>query len=193
MNPTTVGDSWVSLNAVNTYDGETKVSRKATLKLGDGASIANSPVIHLAVDTNLFAGPVLDVSARSSAFTLGNAQTLKTSGTLFAGATIKMASTNGVTMGATSGLEFADYTGTVAPLTVDGDGGSLTLAAGNVVTVTTTTALAPGSYTLIAQSFLGATVAGTAPSSVTVNGAGIAGSSSSLSIVGGELILTVNP
>jgi hypothetical protein len=182
----TVGSSWVILNAANTYDGETKVTGTATLKLGADASIANSPVIHLAVDTNRFAAPLFDVSARSSAVTLGNTQTLKTSGTLFFAPTIKMASANGVTMGATSKLEFADYSG-FAALTVGGTGGSLTLAAGNVVKVTTAIPLGTGSYQLIANSFEGATVVGTAPTSVTVNGV----SGATLSIMSGELWLHV--
>jgi autotransporter-associated beta strand protein len=184
----------LTLNAANTYDGPTTIQH-GRLILGANASIANSPVIHLAVDTNEFVAPILDVSGRSSTLTLGNAQTLKTSGTLFFTPTITMADGKGVAMGDTSGLEFVDVdsTGFVAPLTVDGDGGSLTLAAGNVVTVTPTSQLAVGSYKLIAKGFAGATVAGTAPTSVTVNGAGSAGSSNSLSIIDGELILTVNP
>jgi len=188
------GPGFLTLNTNNTYDGETTI-KGGTLLLGANGSISNSSVIHIATDTNVFVGTILDVSARSSAVTLGSAQTLKTSGTLFFSSTIKMASANGVTMGATSGLQFADVdsTGAVKPLTVDGTGGSLTLTAGNVVTVTPTAALAPGSYTLIAKSGAGATVAGTAPSSVTVNAPGHTGSGASLAITGDELVLTIAP
>ena len=177
------GVGTLTLSGANTYSGDTTISA-GTLALTSSGSIANSPNILLA------GGATFDVSGRTTEFTLGNAQTLKATGTASAG-TITMASGKGVAMGADSGLQFTAYDGANAPLTVSGTGGSLTLAAGNVVTVTPTSQLGLGSYKLVSKSG-SATVAGTAPSSVTVNSPGTAANTGGfLSISDGELYLVV--
>lgn len=177
------GPGTVTLNAANTYNGETRIE-SGKLSLGSSASLSNSPTIMVA------GGATFDVSGQSTTFTLGNAQTLKASGSASAG-TITMASDKGVAMGATSGLHFSAYNGSQAPLTVSGTGGSLTLASGNAVTVTPTSQLDVGTYKLIAKSG-SATVSGTVPSSVTVNGPGSVGHNKLL-LNSGELYLNVRP
>ena len=179
----------VHLSKANTYTGDTIVAGGGTLMMRDAGSIATSPNILLA------GGATLDVTNNlASEFTLGNAQTLKATGNLGTtndpAATITMSAGRGVAMGATSGLQFTAYDGANAPLTVRGTGGSLTLAAGNVVTVTPTNQLALGSYKLVSKSG-SATVAGTAPTSVTVNSPGTVGSTNFLLISSGELYLIV--
>jgi hypothetical protein len=65
------------------------------------------------------------------------------------------------------------------------------LAAGNPVTVNTTSALTANDYTLISNGGSG-TVAGTAPTSLTIGGSGLApGATASLQLVSGQLVLHV--
>jgi len=90
-------------------------------------------------------------------------------------------------------LQFTAFNGMTAPLTV-GVAGTLTLASGNIVTVTVSNGgnpLGAGDYTLIAKSGT-ASVAGTAPASVTVDGDGISsGLIALLQITGQQLVLHV--
>jgi autotransporter-associated beta strand protein len=178
----------LTLGGVNTYTGETTITA-GTVALSGSGSIANTPNITIA------AGGTFDVSGLTAALTLGNSQTLKASGSGSAG-TIATTTSKGLTLGATSGLQFTAYNGANAPLTVTG-ASSVTLAAGNVVTVTVPgAALGAGDYKLISSAGGANTVAvnGTAPSSVTVNGAGglVGGTTASLVIIGGELFLHVS-
>jgi hypothetical protein len=99
----------------------------------------------------------------------------------------------GITLSA-GGLAFTAYGGgSTAPLTVTGaSAGALALNSAPV-TVTTTTALAAGTYTLIAKGGSATGVTGT-PGTLTVNGSGLAaGTIGTLSVVSGQLILTVAP
>lgn len=178
----------LTLGGVNTYSGETTITA-GTVALSGSGSIANTPNITIAAEGTF------DVSGLTAALTLGNSQTLKASGSGSAG-TIATTTSKGLTLGATSGLQFTAYDGANAPLTVTG-ASSVTLAAGNVVTVTVPgTALGAGDYKLISSAGGANTVAvnGTAPSSVTVNGAGglVGGTTASLVIIGGELFLHVS-
>jgi fibronectin-binding autotransporter adhesin len=172
-----------TLTAANTYSGDTLINA-GTLALSGSGSMPGSPNISVA------SGATFDVSARSSSLTLPG-QTLK------AGATggnttgmIAVGPSAGLTL--SGGLVFSALGGanTAAPLTVAGPGGSLALN-NAPVTVTTTTALPAGPYILIGKGGA-ATVTGT-PGTLTVNGSGtvIPGAPTSLSVVSGELILTV--
>jgi fibronectin-binding autotransporter adhesin len=69
----TVAGNTLTLSGTNTYNGNTTISG-GTLALSGSGSIANSPIIAIA------GGATFDVSALSSAFTLGNSQTLTGSG-----------------------------------------------------------------------------------------------------------------
>jgi autotransporter-associated beta strand protein len=178
------GSGILTLSIANSYTGNTTISA-GTLKLSGSGAIASSPNITVAgVGT-------LDVSTLTTALTLETSQTLKASGNGSSG-TIATTTSKGLTMGATSGLQFTAYDGATAPLTVTGAGG-MTLAVGNPVTVTVPgSALAIGSYKLIAGSTL---VLGTAPSVVTVDGDGgkAANTTATLRLTGGELFMDIKP
>ena len=184
-----------TLGGLNTYTGSTAVSNTATLALTGLASISSSSGITIA------AGATFDVSALTTALILGNSQTLTAGGNNGSVATINTATSDGLTLGANGDLQFSDYDGRTAPLTVAG-AGSLTLSPGNVVTVTV-----PGSpltagggdvngnYLLISTGNGNtAAVGGTVPTAVVVNGAGglAASSSASLVISNSELYLHVS-
>ena len=175
---TQLGSGTLTLSGANTYSGNTTISAGTLALSGSGVVPAAS------VNLTIAGGATFDVSAVG--YTLASGQTLKASGSSTAG-TVTTASGKNLTMGATSGLNFTAYDGVHAPLTVS-SGGTLTLASGNVVTVYNTgSALGIGTYTLIS-----AGVGGTAPSSVTINGNGkVSGTSASLSISGGALLLNV--
>ncbi len=180
---TKAGAGTLTLSGANTYSGNTTISA-GTLALSGSGSIASSPNITIA------SGATLSVSGLSTTLALGGGQTLKASAT---GAnttgTVTMGSSQGLTLSA-GGLTYTAYGGgSIAPLTAGG-AGSLNLN-GAPITVSTTTALAAGTYTLIAAS--GGTVTGT-PGTLTVNGSGIAGFTvASVAVSSGALVLTVTP
>lgn len=178
------GTGTLTLSGVNTYSGDTTIS-SGKLNLGATGSIANSANIVLA------GGTTFDVSTRGGV-TLSSGQGLKASGTTSTG-TIATSASNGLTTASNSPLQFTAFNGTTAPLTISG-AGTVTLASGNVVTVTVSnggTPLGAGDYTLISKGASGS-VAGTAPTSLTVNGDGIAGgNTASLQITGSQLVLHV--
>jgi uncharacterized repeat protein (TIGR02543 family) len=173
------------LKGANTYSGDTTISA-GTLKLDGSGSLANTANIIVA------SGAGFDVSTPTTALTLGSGQTLKASATgADTTATLTVGSGKNLTLGGTvAGLAFTAYGGgATPPLTVAGSAGSLDLN-GKPVTVTTTTALAVGTYKLLAKSG-SATVTGT-PGTLTVNGSGTAsGTTASLSVSGDELNLVV--
>jgi hypothetical protein len=175
----------LSLNGANNYTGDTTISG-GKLSLGTTGSIANSPNIILA------GGSTFDVTGLTTALTLASGQGLKGSGTTITG-TINTSATKGLTTAANSPIQFTAFSGAAAPLTVGG-AGTLTLASGNPVTVNVSnggTPLGVGTYTLIAKGASGS-VAGTAPTSLTVNGDGLAPNTvASLSITGAQLVMNV--
>jgi autotransporter-associated beta strand protein len=183
-----------TLGGLNTYTGSTVISNTATLALNGTGSISGSLSITIA------GGATFDVSALTAALTLGNSQTLTAGGNNGSVATINTATSAGLALGATGNLQFSDYDGATPPLTVAG-AGSLTLAAGNVVTVTVPGSPltanggdGSGNYLLVSTGGGNTTaVNGTVPGAVVVNGAGglAANSSASLVISNSELYLHV--
>ena len=182
INTTSTGN--ITLTAANTYTGNTTIN--GNLILNTGGSIASSPIITVG------SGGTFNVSGLTTALSLGASQSLKSSATgSNTTATITVASSKGITLSA-GGLEFTAYGGgATAPLTVNGAAASLALASAPI-TITTTTALAAGTYKLIAiGGSVTAAVSGTI-GTLTMAGSGLASNTTgALSIVNGELILTV--
>ena len=184
------GSGVLTLSGVNTYSGNTNING-GTLSLSGTGSIANSPQIILA------SGAGFNISSRTGGVNLGASQSLRTSasGGNTTG-TITVAASTNLTL-SSGGLVFTSYGGangnssTNAPLTVTGaTAGSLALN-NAPVTVTTTAALTAGTYKLIAKGGSATGVTGT-PGTLTVGGSGLAaGTTGALSVVSGELILTV--
>ena len=175
----------LTLSGANSYQGATTISA-GTLALSSGGTLANTPNITVA------SGAGLNVSAPTTALTLGSGQTLKASAT---GAnttgTITVGSSKNLTLGGTTtALQFTAYGGgSTAPLTLAGTGGNLDLNS-KPVTVTTSSQLAAGTYKLIAKGG-SATVTGM-PGTLTVNGSGVvSGATPTLQVVSGELYLYV--
>ncbi len=179
------GAGVLTLSGVNTYSGNTTIS-EGTLALSGSGSIANSPVITIA------SGATFNVSGLTTALALGTPQSISASATgSNTTGTLTVVSGKGLTLSA-GGLSFSAYGGgATAPITVSGvSAGSLVLNSAPV-TVATTTALAAGTYKLVAKGG-SATVTGT-PGTLTVGGSGLAsGTTGALSVVSGELILTVS-
>ena len=175
----------ITLSGVNTYNGNTTING-GTLALSGAGSIAQSSVITVA------GGATFDVSALTTPLTLMSGQGLTASGTTSSG-TIATSVTNGLTLASDSPLKFTAFNGSTPPLTITG-AGTIALQSTNPVTVTVSnggTPLGAGDYTLISKGISGG-VTGTAPTSLTVNGDGIAmGNTASLQIVNGSLILHV--
>ncbi len=176
------GSGTLTVSSSLAYSGNTTVSA-GTLALSGSGAIGSSPNIILASGGNL------DVSGLTTALSLGSGQTLKGSATgANTTATITMGATKGLTLSA-GGLAFTAYGGgATAPITVAG-AGELAMN-GAPVTITTTTELGVGTYTLIAKSG-SATVTGT-PGTLTINGSGyLAGTTAELSTSTGALVLTI--
>ena len=170
------GAGILTLSAANTYTGNTVITA-GTLALTGTGSIANTAAITIGANTTF------DVSGLSSTPTLGNSQTLTV--------TAATGTINGnLTMGSTTPLALTNYLSPVAPMTVTN--GTLTLQSGETVTVTNNgAALTAGDYKLISKG-TGGSVGGTAPTTVSVIGNGLAaGMTASLVITGGELFLHV--
>ena len=167
------------LSNVNTYSGKTTMNAGA-LALSGAGSIATSTNIIIA------GGATFDVSAKSSAFTLGSSQTISNSSV---GAIIN--GTNNCSAGTLSLV----YDGVNPSFTITN--GGMTISASTTFNVNNTgTALTAGSYKLIAKATAGTVglVAGTVPS-VTLGGSGKASGTgtSVLRISSGELYLDVPP
>jgi autotransporter-associated beta strand protein len=176
----------IVLSGANTYTGATTVSG-GTLSLVGTGSIANSSSVELA------GGAAFDVSGLTNALTLAGGQTLKASGAT-SSAIIATAAGKGLTLASNSPLQFTAYNGSTPPLSVSG-AGSVTLSAGNAVTVNVSNGgipLASGDYTLVSKAAGSGGVTGTAPASLTVGGDGVAaGTAASLLISGQQLIMRV--
>ncbi len=181
------GSGTLTLTRVNTYSGNTTIST-GTLALSTTGSIANSPNITIG------SGGTFDVSGLTNALSLESSQTLKSSSTgSNTTGTITVASSKNLTL-SSGGLAFNSYAGGVtSALTVTGaTAGELVLNSAPI-TVTTTTALAVGTYKLIAKSGSATGVTGTI-GALSIGGSGLAANTTgALSISSGELILTVIP
>jgi CSLREA domain-containing protein len=177
------GTGTLTLGGFNTYSGDTTINTNKLALIG-AVSIDNTPNIVIS------GNGTFDVSGLTAAtFNLTSGQGLKATGTTSNG--VLAMGTKNIVMASNSPLQFTAYNGTNNPLSTSGTTGTLNLVATNPVTVTTTTQLGVGTYTLISKS-TGGGVAGTAPTSVTVNGSGLAsGTTASLAISSGNLVLNV--
>lgn len=174
----------VVLVAANTYTGPT-TAESGTLAVVHSMAVANSSAIEIGADGNfnirIAAGPLV--------MTAG--QTLRAVGTTSSGKITTMMA-NGLTTAANSPIEFTAFNGSVPPLTISGPT-NLTLAPGNPVTVTISHGgepLGPGDHKLISRNPATAGVVSGLPTTVTVNGDGVAGTPS-LVLLAGELYLRV--
>ncbi len=169
-----VGTGTITLSGTNTFVGPTWLNN-GTLALSGGATLSGTPLINLA------SGTTFDVSGMTAPFSLASGQTLAGSG---ATGTI-----NG-SLDAGSGAFNFTYASGTPTFTVTG--GTLTMN-NNAITVTNTGAALPvGSYKIISKGSGGSVAGLVSSSAVTVAGGGVAaGATSSLTINGGELYLTV--
>lgn len=160
----------------NTYTGNTTI-KIGTLALVGNGSISFSP--NIIINSNA----IFDVSAvLNTPYPIITGQTLQNLNVGAAGTIV-----GGLTVNSGAALAL-NYTNGLPALTITG--GALTLN-DNAVTVTVSgTALSGGSYKLISAGAGGSVVGSVASSSVTVNGAGAAGSTL-LSISANELYLVV--
>ncbi len=183
LNKVGSGAGVLTLSGVNTYSGNTTITG-GTLSLSTAGSIASSPNITIG------SGATFNVTGLTTALSLGAGQTLKLSAT---GAnttgTLTVTNTKGLTLSA-GGIAFTAYGGGgTPPLTVTGASAGALALNSSPVTITTSSTLAAGNYTIIAKGGSATGVTGT-PGALTVNGSGTVGTNS-LSVVSGELILTV--
>jgi len=175
-----IGTGIQTLSGSNSYTGSTTISG-GTLALSGIGSISNSPNIIVS------GGATFDVSGKTTVFALGT-RTLTNSSV---GAIIN--GTNDCTAGTISLL----YDATNACFIVTN--GGMTLSASTAFKVNNTgPALGIGAYKVIAKAASGnvGSVAGTAPSSVTLGGSGRVANVTAqplLQIVGSELYLDVPP
>jgi len=174
-NLTKLDGGTLNLSAASTYTGNTTVNG-GTLALSGSGSLASTNI-------TVAGGAEFDVSGLSS-FALGATQTLSnSSSTAWLSGNISSGS-------ATVSL---NYTAGTPSFTITN--GTLTLAPGGTFNLNNLgPVLAAGGYKIISKTTAGnaGSIAGTAPSSVTVTGGGIApGTVPSLRISGGELYLVV--
>jgi autotransporter-associated beta strand protein len=182
--------STVTLNAANTYSGNTTI-KQGTLALGASGSINSSPLISISE------GGVFDVSTKTT-YTLNNGSNTTLSA---AGAIINSVYTPATIKGGTTldmGSQAIELTYTPASFAGDLTRPALTISQGaltlnnNTISVNNAggTALGVGTYRLIAVT--GGTITGTPNASVTVSGSGLAANTTaSLEVSGGYVNLVV--
>jgi autotransporter-associated beta strand protein len=174
----------VTLGAVNTYSGNTYIA-SGTLALAPGASISDTPSIHIA------GGATFDVSA-SSGFTLASGKTLATS-TAGGTASVIAGDGNALTLdsGANVSLQASGTASTVCKISV---AGNLTLNATPIAINIAGETLEAGVYRLMDCT---GTLTGTANVTPILTGAGLApGTAATISTTTGsgghvDLIVTV--
>ncbi len=169
---TKVGSGALTLSGGNTYTGNTTINA-GTLALGSSGSIANS--------ANIIVNGALDVSGVTTApYHFVSGQTLKGSGgTITGGLTLDSGASLGFTYSGSPLLTSANGT-----LTMNNNAASITYSG---------SPLTPGNYKLISAGTGGSVSGDVSSSVVTYTAAGAIGAhTSSLSINGSELYLTVN-
>ena len=87
------GTGTQTLTSANTYSGNTTI-KAGTLALGASGSFNNSPII--TVGDSGSSGAVIDVTAKTSGFTIGSSQTLKGIGTVLTGTGAAKTTNNGI-------------------------------------------------------------------------------------------------
>lgn len=167
------GSGKQTFTGTNSYAGWTTINR-GTLALSGVAALTGTPNIGLG------GGATFDVSGLSSSFSLTSAQTLRNT---TAGGTGNVVGNAGLGTGSL----VLNYTNGTPALNIAS--GTLTFNA-NATTVSVTGSVLPGgSYKLISKGG-GGSVAGTLPSTFTINGTG-APTGATLQINSGELYLVV--
>ena len=176
------------LTGTNTFTGDLTIN-------GGSVKLATNGSVAAAANIVIGGGATCDVSTLTTALTMASGQGLRLTGASGATGTVQTTTSKGLTTASATPITFTAYNGSKPPLYVNG-ASSVTLAAGNCVTVTvsnsgTPLASATRTYKLIAIGNGNTTaVAGTAPSTVVVNGDGASGTAS-LEIYGGELYLNI--
>jgi autotransporter-associated beta strand protein len=162
----------LTISGANTFSGGTTINI-GTLALSGSGTLGSGNI-------TVAGGATLNASAATS-FTLAAGQVLSNSAWATANL-IGPISTGG------GKISVSFVSGTPALIVT---GGTLNFSASTTVAINNTgTALAPGTYLIIAKSGSGG-VAGTLPSSVTLTGGQPAAGTPALAIVGGQLYLTV--
>ena len=190
-----LGTNTVSLtSAGNTYNGNTVIS-SGTLVLGGSATVSNSAGVFIAP------GATFDVSA-NAAYNIGTTTTLNANGTgttiATGAALIKGSSSGTVNLGSqaiTLGYTPAAFTGDAThPALLITNNASLTLN-NNTITISNAaaTALGVGTYRVIQTgNGTAGTITGTPNATPVITGTGLAaGTAGTLSVSGGDVILTV--
>jgi len=177
FNITKTGTGTFTLSGGNTYSGSTTISAGTLALASTGSIVSTSSII-------IGSGATFDVSARTSTSLSSIPLSSLSSGANTTGI-VKLATLGTITL-STGGITFPNIGATcsTAPLSLSGTGGTLALSNSPV---TVSSSLPVGTYTLIAKG-TNTSVTGT-PGALTFTGA--AGTTGSLSVVSGQLILTV--
>ena len=168
------GAGTITLSGTNTYTGPTLING-GTLAMNGGGLVSATPVIAIA------SGATFDVSGLATTLSLGAGQTLAGTG---APGTVN----GNLNLG--SGILALNYASGTPTLSVSG--GTLTMNNNALMVTNTGTALPIGSYKIVSNGGGGSVSGSASGSTVSVAGGGVAaGTRAGLSILSGELYLTV--